>query len=375
MNKMNNYQTKLYYDLMELVNTHESFFYRDHLKDNSVYRIFNYRLVNYTDYIKSPVAFESRGIMFKVTNESDDATPIELSAMPMEKFFNVAENPFTENLDFSQIKTITPKFDGSLISTYMHNDELYLKSKGSLVSDQALDAMEWLKTRSIYLNHLKEAEKSGYTVNLEWVSPLNRIVLLYDFPELVVLNIRDKTTGEYINIEEFDSFLYSKSVFDNDVSFTNDFIEKAYKEEDIEGYVLEFNDGKRAKLKTEWYCNLHRSLDDVMSIKKLSACILNESVDDLKSMFHDNPTLIDYMNRVEQIVDYEYNHLVKSIEDFYNRFKNTDRKTYAITAKNMLNEKMGLAMSLYLGRETQYIDYFMKYMLDIVSQKLGENIL
>ena len=319
---MNKFQEDLFNDLMHLVDDHESFYYKDHVKDDVVYRIFNYRLVSYSDYVKSPVAFESRGIMFKMNGE----TPSELSAMPMEKFFNVNENPYTENLDFTKIVSVTPKFDGSLISTFMHNGKLALKSKGSLSSIQAVEALAWISTRSVYLSSLYRAENDGYTVNLEWVSPMNRIVILYDYPELVVLNIRDKATGEYIDIKDYNEFLFQKSVFNNDIVIHDNFVKDAYSEEDIEGYILEFENGQRAKLKTEWYCKLHRSLDDVTNVKKLTACILDECVDDLKSMFHDNEYLIKHINMVERMVDREYNHLVDTIEDFHNTNKDLERK-------------------------------------------------
>ena len=78
---------------------------------------------------------------------------IRLAALPMQKFFNVNENPFTMDLDMNDVEGIDLKADGSLISTYLHNvsqdtynrdDVLRLKTKGSLESDQALAAMKWL---------------------------------------------------------------------------------------------------------------------------------------------------------------------------------------------------------------------------------------
>ena len=91
---MNKFQLNLYNDLFALANSNEAFFFKDQELDNLVYRVFSYRLASYNDFC-APGAFESRGIMF----EMDQETPIRLAAMPMEKFFNDSENPFTMNLD------------------------------------------------------------------------------------------------------------------------------------------------------------------------------------------------------------------------------------------------------------------------------------
>ena len=175
ISNMNNYQLKLYNDLIELADTDEAFFYKDFYVDETLYRVFNYRLASYTDFLK-PSALECRGIMFEVK----DGLVVRLASLPMEKFFNLYENPMTMDLDLSEVDDVELKVDGSLISTYLHTDHsLRLKTKGSLESDQALDAMAFLEhpDNEEFRMQLQVLAALGYTVNMEWCAPHNRIVL------------------------------------------------------------------------------------------------------------------------------------------------------------------------------------------------------
>ena len=89
---MNTWQQKLYDDLMALVEESEAFYYKDFLAEGVIYRIFNYRLASYTEFLR-PGALECRGHMFEVTDDSREARAIRLASLPVEKFFNLNENP------------------------------------------------------------------------------------------------------------------------------------------------------------------------------------------------------------------------------------------------------------------------------------------
>ncbi len=91
---MNLYQQTMYDELMDLVEVSESFYYKDFPLDDSIYRVFNYRMCSYTDFLQ-PSALECRGHMFEVSDDTRTATAIRLASLPMEKFFNLNENPMT----------------------------------------------------------------------------------------------------------------------------------------------------------------------------------------------------------------------------------------------------------------------------------------
>ena len=111
---MNTYQLKIFHDLMKLCDTSDSFFHKDETIGHQehgfkTFRMFNYRLCSYSDFLNDN-ALECRGIMFEMDEEGN---PIRLASMPMHKFFNVNENPFTENVDFSETTHAMVKEDGS----------------------------------------------------------------------------------------------------------------------------------------------------------------------------------------------------------------------------------------------------------------------
>ena len=89
---MNEYQSKLFTDLKNLVNSHDKknriFFFKDHQFKDKTYRIFNYQLANYAQFCL-PNALECRGHMFEIDGNEE---PVRLASLPVPKFFNIGEN-------------------------------------------------------------------------------------------------------------------------------------------------------------------------------------------------------------------------------------------------------------------------------------------
>lgn len=361
---MNAYQTKLYDDLMALVQSSEAFYFVDQENEGEFYRIFLYRLASYTDFCQ-PSALECRGITFQIEGEGYDALPSRLAAMPMEKFFNLYENPFTMDLDLTQIDMIEDKADGSLISTYLleMSGELRLKTKGSLASDQAIAAMNWLSNHPEFEGELRHLADYEFTVNMEWVAPNNRIVLGYPEAELRVLNIRNMTTGEYVDRNAVDPALYPE-IFDRWTErFETDdpvsFVAGIPDMQGIEGFVVRLKSGQRVKVKTTWYMALHHTKDNINSPRRLFEAVLEEATDDMKSLFHEDPVAIQTIEAMERFVEEKYNHMVDVVERFYERNKHLERKEYAILGQEELAGTMffGLAMNKYVGKPTNYKEF------------------
>ena len=357
---MNTFQHQIYNDLMALTLANEAFFFQDFVLEENTYRIFNYRLASYTDFL-SPSALECRGIMFEI-NMLGEA--VRLASMPMHKFFNRNENPSTMDVDLSLIDTISNKADGSLISSFLHDGEVRLKSKGSTNSDQAVAAMDWLRTspklkRAIYVFGL-----NNKTVNMEWVSPENRIVLGYLEPKLIVLNVRDNTTGEYEQIDS-DDLLHEYMDSEPDlkgmdkVTFVNQIPDML---DDIEGYVVKLTSGLWMKIKTNKYLALHHCKDSVNNPRRLWEVIVNEGIDDVRSLFFDDALLIKQIDEMQVKVDHVFNSMVKEVETFYNENKHLDRKEFAIKGQQEVSKLyFSLVMNLYLGKPNDYKNFLIKH--------------
>lgn len=368
---MNQYQTTMYNDLMSLCDNSEAFYFRDNTLDGSTYRVFTYRLASYSEFL-APNALECRGHLFEI---NPDGTPIRLASLPLPKFFNYRENPFTMDLDFDNPKQVMLKMDGSLISTYLHGmrhgelstGELRLKSKTALASDQAVAAMSWLALPEniAFKSALETMARWNLTVILEWVSPDNRIVIGYEKPALVVLAVRDNLNGGY----EFPGTLIGELPIlrnhwvetYNHVTNMSEFIENAPGLQGIEGFVIQLASGQYVKIKTTAYLALHHTKDSINSPRRLFACVLEEASDDLRSLFADDPLAIATIQAMEDQVEKWHNHLATTVEGYYNANKHLDRKEYAIKGQQELDGKgFGLAMMKYLGKEVSYKEFMLK---------------
>jgi T4 RnlA family RNA ligase len=358
---MNTDQEQIFNNLELLITENDAFFRQEFILDEKIYWIYNYRLASYTDFL-APSAIEARGIMFEVTNEGKF---IRLASRPMQKFWNLNENPNTMDIDLNMIESISNKADGSLISTYIHNNELRLKSKGSLFSDQAIDAMKWLE-----LDENQELKSTldaltwvDYTVNFEWCSPNNRIVLGYMEPRLIVLNIRDNKSGNYTTINsDNELFQYMDPPVDTKGLSLIDFVNQIpTMQDDIEGFVVKMNDGLWMKIKTQKYLALHHCKDSVNNPRRLFEVIVNEGIDDIRSMFHTDELLIKQIDDMQVFVDNIFNTMVKTVEEFYDANKTLERKDFAIKAQLEVPKLyFGLLMMLYQDKPVDYKSFMIK---------------
>lgn len=370
---MNQYQIEIYNNLMTLVSTNEAFYMKDQELDGVVYRVFSYRLASYSDFLL-PSALECRGIMFKL---GDTGQVDSLVSMPMNKFFNVGECPFTIGLDYEDPMQVMLKMDGSLISTYLHNGQLRLKSKTSLSSDHAINAMVYLDRdeNKQFKQELVELVMKGYTVNMEYTSPepSMRIVIGYSVPWLTVLNVRSTLTGEYIDPNKIKAayasinnhWVQRFTYADYNCDDGQEFLEYVPCLTQIEGFVLQLKTGQLVKIKTDWYRALHFTKDSVNNPRRLFEAVLDETTDDLREMFKDDPESIKAILQMEELVSHLYNNLVKTVEDFHQHWYKEDRKTYAIAGQKYLNKReFGLAMNLYLGKEFSFREQMKKWYAD-----------
>lgn len=363
----NQYQKTLYKDLMNLVESSECFYYKDFELGNTIYRIFSYRLASYDDFLK-PNALECRGHMFEI----EDDTVVRLASLPPEKFFNLYENSFTTDLDLSAIVSIEEKMDGMLMSSFIHSLHrspiLRLKSKGSISSSFCVDAMNWLKKDENIelLQEIRTLTQAGYTINFEWCSPTDRIVIGHNEPHLVALNIRDNRTGEYI---DRDSLLvynhpYLQSIWVKRIRSDDpvNFVQQIPEQEDIEGYVVRLPSNQYVKIKTNWYWNLHFNKERINIPSWLYVEVLDETTDDLQAMFHDDTTAIQSIENMKNHVRKIHNHYVDIVERFYERNKNLERKEYALLGKKELPSlAFPLAMNKFVGREFCYKQWMKKH--------------
>lgn len=367
----------LFDNLMNLCSDDSNtFFFVDTISSmQSKFRIFSYYIASYSEWLK-PDALECRGIMFEL---DDNNNPIRIAARPPKKFFNLFENPFTEDIKDDQVGLAFKKEDGSLISSFIDKGELFLKSKGSLFSQQVLDAQKWLydERRKPLLECLKWYAENGITINMEWVSPDNRVVLTYEEPRLIILNARHNITGEYIDLEDLvkDQTINQYMVDNHPFETINELIKEVQELKDQEGYVVYDSKGAEPvfKIKCPWYVHLHSVKSSVSSDKNLWEAVAEGVSDDIKALFETDKASLDRIAKFESIYKKQFSFVYKTAIDIYNKLRGNSRKDYAIESQSILNEigypqLFNIVMRLYLnGPDESIVDLIKDHLVKFID--------
>lgn len=353
----------LFEDAMKLCESTEAFYFVDTYDEyGTLYRVFTYRLASYTDF-QNRNATELRGHTFRHLGNEEWV----LASLPMQKFFNYGEHQgWGTEMDLTTMDMVMDKLDGSLISTVDGGIHWFLKSKTSFTSQQAFDATTWLhkgKNEDFYIS-ISNAVSDGYTVNFEWISPENQIVIGYSEPKLVVLNAREMSTGNYMAREEMVKRFGEDNivkVFDIPAD-PHQFMIEAEKMTGIEGFIICFKNGLWVKHKTEAYCVLHHLKDSINNSRRLWEACINETADDLRALFHEDPVSIAKIIDMEEKASKCYSHVHKTVHAFFNENKHLERKEYAIKGQEVLNREglFSLAMNLYLGKDADIKAFMIK---------------
>jgi len=173
-------------------------------------------------------------------------------ARPFPKFFNLEEHKPEEipNLPFD----VMEKIDGSLGILYNLNNNLYIATRGSFTSEQAVYATKLLNTKYNSSIDMLKIISEELTVLFEIIYPGNRIVCDYgQKEELVMLTTIKKNTGTDCGLYAADIPLVKYYDGINDISAL-----KSLEEENKEGFVIRFSNDFRVKVKFEEYKRLHR---------------------------------------------------------------------------------------------------------------------
>lgn len=331
----------LFLDLINLVQEPDSSFIKlEYEYLGHFFVIFDYRLASYSDFLK-PSAIESRGIMFEVDEKGQF---IQLLALPMPKFFNYKENPLTIGIDNHLVKQALIKEDGSLISHFILDDDILFKSKGSIFSEQAINAKKVATEEQ--LGVIRELHQDGYTVNFEYVSPNNRIVIPYDYDGIIALNARNRNTGLFLPHEELELAFNKKNVVSAHHNYNNMTLESFYnsirERSDIEGYVVisecpETLNTHILKFKTDPYKEKHKLKDSCRTDTAegraaLFSLTLTGAIDDLKESFNTDPLSIKAINTMEEHTVKFFNSELNKAENLLSQ-KTKTKKDFAMLAK------------------------------------------
>lgn len=299
--------------------------------------MYDYRLATYNDF-KDNNAFELRGLtyVFNIFTNQWDTFP------GLQKFFNVdqCQDWLYNDLKNKKISIVQDKLDGSMIHPIRLPDgRIFLKSKMSLESPQAVEANKIYSESKNLQEFISFCFDSNLEPIFEYTSYNNQIVLQYDKPELSLIQIRDRTNGAYFNLNLFKKYNINIATKKDNLELYSleTLLELKTTETEIEGWVITFEDGQKAKIKTDWYLKRHGLITELRedSIIELT---LNGEIDDVISISTGQKR--EFIEKISKITSEKFNHLVNEYKELRRKFFQDFKEDKKEFAKKYSKEKL-----------------------------------
>ena len=247
---------------------------------------------NYSEKVQyeglfNEITLQTRGL---VTEENGN-----IVARPFKKFFNMEENKHTPTEEFD----VYEKMDGSLGILFNYQGEWVMATRGSFTSEQAVKGLEILQNYDYQKLH------KGYTYLFEIIYKENRIVVRYDYDDLILLGMIETKTGYEVDLYGEGNDVRLKNLMSN-LGFKvvkkydgiNDYSTlKEMIKDNEEGFVVRFSNGDRIKIKGEEYLKLHKLMTNVSTTAIWE--MLNEGRDVLE-ILKDVPD--EFYNKIKMYV-------------------------------------------------------------------------
>lgn len=328
-----------YQDCVRICDANDSFKHKVDEVDGYKVHQFDYFLAQYSDFADplgdgSLDAFEIRGLTF-IEIDGDFQRFIVLH-----KFFNLNQTTgcMLEDVQDKKVVRVQDKADGSVIRFLrLPNGRVIAKSRFSLQSEQAAAA------QTIYEKDPDIHKFVDYTLDtsiaavFEIVAPWNQVVLYHNETHLILLQMREEETGKYL---PFDPALIQNQW---NIRVTEDFELTSIEElearcrvlEDVEGFVIQLDDGQMLKIKTEWYRHRHRLLTENCNREDyVIETTLAGMIDDiLADIPQGNSAVRDFITEIAGLVvpyvNQQADRVLKVMEEDYKG----DRKAFVMTHK------------------------------------------
>jgi RNA ligase len=168
--------------------------------------------------------------------------------------------------------------------------------------------------------------------------------------------VRSIYSGEYASHEALVGFGLTYGVevvraLPGSVENIEQFMAEAYAVEDEEGYIIRFENGHMLKIKGLWYCQIHRTKDNLTREKDVWRMILDDNLDDVKPfMDPDDRARVDaYVEAFESRIA-ERGAFLQLHVDVAKAVGN-DKKAFASSLKDIHPMDRGLLFSIWDGHD------------------------
>jgi RNA ligase len=347
----------------------------DHLRTNSMIRFRTEMVDGYPVEIVSymigdkelwddPAALETRGNAYDVQTG-------ECICACFPKFFNVGERTDTQpDIVKDSFVEVFEKRDGSMVTPVKIDEKVYWKTKKSFFSEVALLAQSLVPDN---IDLMAWACLPQYTPIFEFTHPDTRIVLDYGSEQnFTLLAIRNNDTGEFLLWNQVMNFsrAFKIPVIKKYEKTWEELMHDVEHAVGIEGYVLVLQDGRRVKLKTKWYLEMHRTMTELRERDVVEA-VLNETVDDMKSLLTSQGKDLAPIEAIEKRVAEEIATLRDQVGQIV--WANTDKSVKEVAIEMKGHPLFSLIMSEIRGKEANYSDYWKRNHLQDFSLRCVYN--
>ena len=241
-------------------------------------------MVAFPDTFDNALARECRGLIMSNTGS--------VLRRPFDKFFNVNEKVETQEatLNNKMIESIYEKVDGSIIAPWIDYQGIMNFDTKKLNLEMRAKINE-LVPDNIY-KFSRDELRLEYQPIFELYHPdipETNIVVEYNKPVWRLLALRKLSTGEYTNDTKLDKIAELRGIerpkrydVNNSTSAVVNWVKNLEK---LEGVVIRYTDGTRAKCKCQWYLDRHHILEVFNYEHKMAKMVLNEGIiDDVSTL-------------------------------------------------------------------------------------------
>jgi RNA ligase len=207
---------------------------------------------------------------------------------------------------------------------------------------------EFVNNNPQYVKFALSQIMRGYTPIFEWCSRKQRIVLDYKEDQLILTGLRAMGNGMYAS---YDSLMVAAEVwnipvvrvFQSQVDMKA-FLNYVHDLEDLEGFVVRFDDGHMLKLKCHWYLQIHKAKEAILQDRNIVELILDNKLDDVKA--HLPAEDRDRLSQFEFDFNVEVASTCMTIESILDGIAEDviDRKTFALEIAPNFNQFMRAAV-------------------------------
>ena len=307
--------------------------------DNNNIVILNYTPKTIYERRWNDITLQCRGL---ILNEKTG----EIVAKPFSKFFNYGENSRLDIQIPSSKPEITVKYDGSLGICYRLNNKLLWATRGSFTSNQAIVAQQIWEEK-----YNDKKVPNELTLLVEIIHPITKVVVNYDFIDLVLIGAVNRFTGYDYNYDELLAIAKEVGVpitekINLDLQSVLDKIKTL--DHTQEGFVLRWNDGFRLKVKSDEYLRVHKIVTGMSEESVLEFWVENnleeliislpeefrQEIEDIKQKY--NKILLDIKNEIY----YKYNIAPKENRKEFAIWVNKNIKRYSHLMFKMFDNKL-----------------------------------